>query len=129
MLRNLASKSFDSGSSSSASSSSSSTGVTSSINHSGSSPDANVYDKLRLLNSGQPWSTHSSSWYVPSPGAAAAAAAVFSHHMNGQSSPSQYSAYHDPLNENHLNIHHHSLMGANEMKLEFGGHDVKKGMF
>lgn len=57
MLRNLASKSFDS-----ISSSSSSTG-----GGTNGSQDSSVYDKLRLLsNSAQPWPTHSSAWYVPS---------------------------------------------------------------
>ena len=121
MLRNLASKSFDS-----ASSTSSSAGV--STNGNSSSPDGNVYDKLRLLNGGQPWSQHSSAWYVPSPGAAAAAAAAFSQHINGHSSPTNYNGgYHDPLNENHPNIHHMGHMVEN--KFDINGHDLKKGKY
>ncbi len=120
VLRNLASKTFDS--SSSASSSTGNSGSNSSV--SGTSPNqennANVYDKLRLLNGGQPWSTHPSAWYVPS---AAAAAAVFSQHMNGQGSPSPYNnlVHHDHLNENHS---HH--LNSSDMKLDMHD-DCKKG--
>jgi hypothetical protein len=141
VLRNLASKSFDSASSSSTSSTSNVTTPnghlnqqnqqnisSSSVNNSNinglnstNSQDgsSNVYDKLRLLNAGQPWSNHvGSAWYVPS---AAAAAVAFSQHVNGQLSPSQYTNlnannFHESnnsaaLNEN--NLHHHHLNGAN----------------
>ena len=105
--------------------------------------DGSVYDKLRLLNGGQPWSTHGSAWYVPSPvsatAAAAAAAAVgvaFSHQLNGQFSPSHNNLNSfDPLNENHPNIHGHHGMNShhhsnsNEMKLDMNGNDFKKGNF
>ena len=101
------------------------TGASNSSGGSGSSPD-NVYDKLRLLNNGQPWSQHSAPWYVPSPGAAAAAAAAFSQHINGHSSPSHYpGSYHDPLNENHPNIHHMGHMS--EAKFDINGQELKKG--
>lgn len=111
----------------------------------GSSQDSNVYDKLRLLNGGQPWSTHGSAWYVPSPVSASAAAAAaigvaFSQH--GPISPSQYNnlnhSFHDPLNENHQNIHghlqhhHHNQhyhSNSNEMKLDLNGNEFKKGNF
>jgi len=120
VLRNLASKSFDS-----ASSASSTTGLSSSSAGSGSSPSGDVYDKLRMLNGGQPWSQHSAPWYVPSPGTAAAAAAAFSHHINGQSSP-HYAGYaHDPLNENHPNIHNLGHLAEN--KFDIHGHELKKG--
>ena len=126
VLRNLASKSFDS-----ASSASSSTGISTS-NTNGSNANVsqdNVYDKLRLLNSGQAWPTHPSAWYVPSPTSAAAAAATLGaafHHMNGQGSPnSHYNAlgHLDSLGgDGH---HHHHLHGhhANGGDLN----DCKKG--
>ena len=123
VLRNLASKSFDS-----ASSASSSTGMSNSSGGSGSSPNSDMYDKLRLLNGGQPWSQHSAPWYVSSPGtAAAAAAAAFSQHINGQSSPHYTGGYHDPLNENHPNIHGMGHMG--ESKYDVNAQELKKGKF
>ena len=94
---------------------------------SGQSPshhqENNVYDKLRLLNGGQPWSTHASAWYVPS-AAAAAAVNAFSQHMNGQNSPSPYNSlsHHDHLNENQLNH-----LNSNHMKLDMNNDDCKKG--
>ena len=105
VLRNLASKSFDT-----ASSGSSSAGNTS-LNgpNDNSSHNNNVYDKLRLLNQNQPWS--STPWYVPT---AAAAAAAFTQHMNGSN---QY----NPLGENHLNNQH---LNSNDM---LNGLDYKKG--
>lgn len=46
---------------------------------------ADVYDKLRILNGSQPWSTHHpSAWYMPAH--AAAAAAVAASFMGGASS-------------------------------------------
>lgn len=125
VLRNLASKSFDS--SSSTSSSGSASGPS-------SSPEgSNVYDKLRLLNGAPSWSQHSAPWYVPSPGAAAAAAAAaaFSQHINGQSSPAHgYGNYDHTLNENHPNISHHMghvLAGSVDTKFDVNGHELKKG--
>lgn len=125
VLRNLASKSFDS--SSSTSSSGSASGPS-------SSPEgSNVYDKLRLLNGAPSWSQHSAPWYVPSPGAAAAAAAAaaFSQHINGQSSPAHgYGAYDHTLGETHPNISHHMghvLAGSVDTKFDINGHELKKG--
>jgi hypothetical protein len=71
----LASKSFDS-----ISSASSSTGGTN------GSQDETVYDKLRLLNGGQPWANHTSAWYVPTSAAVAAAAAASTHPLMNVSS-------------------------------------------
>lgn len=119
VLRNLAAKTFDS--SSSASSTAGGNGSNSSA--SGTSPNqennSNVYDKLRLLNGGQPWSAHPSAWYMP------AAAAVFSHHINGQASPSSYNnlGHLDHLNDNH-SLH----LNSSDMKLDMND-ECKKGWF
>ena len=128
VLRNLASKSFDSSSTTSSSNGAAGdggggggTGASSNLT---GCQEANVYDKLRLLNNGQPWSSHASAWYVPSSAVAAAAAvnAAFSHHLGsssssngGQTSPLPYNpmSHLDLINEqNSLNggsehLHHH----------------------
>jgi hypothetical protein len=128
VLRNLASKSFDSSSSASSSHGSGA----------GSSPDVAIYDKLRLLNGAPAWSHHSAAaWYAPSPGAAAAAAsAAFSQHINGQSSPAHgyAAAGYDchTLNESHPNIGHHAahaLAASGDTKFDINGHqhELKKG--
>ena len=133
VLRNLASKSFDSVSSTSSSSGGISNSATGGGGGSGTAcQEANVYDKLRLLNNGQPWSTHASAWYVPSSAAAAAAAvnAAFSQHLNGQNSPSPYNnmSHLDLLNENQGNQHHH-LLNSSDIKLDLNGNECKKGWF
>jgi hypothetical protein len=84
-------------------------GILSSHSHDSSSSSstpnsANVYEKLRILNGGQPWSTHASAWYVPQNHAAAmSAAAVAAYGSGGPHSPtSAYSMLHQ-LNSNDLN--------------------------
>lgn len=53
----------------------------------GNGPNGNngdVYDKLRMLNGSQPWSTHHpSAWYMPAAAAAAVAAASFMGNPSG----------------------------------------------
>ena len=98
--------------------------------------EANVYDKLRLLNNGQPWSTHASAWYVPS-SVSAAVNAAFSHHLSsGQVSPSPYAnmSHLDLLNENNgpngIHSHHHNhLLNSSDIKLDMNGNECKKGWF
>lgn len=152
----MASKSFDSASSSGSSSSNGNmnqSNMSNGLNGVNTLPggangqDASVYDKLRLLNGGQPWAAHGSAWYVPSPvsataaAAAAAAVGVAYSQLNGPVSPSQLNNNtnfsFDPLNENHPNIHGHHAMtthhhqhhhsNSNEMKLDLNGNDFKKG--
>ncbi len=72
VLRNLASKSFDSASSASSSSNGqmnqnmssggSLSGLSGLVGSGNNQDPGNVYDKLRLLNGGQPWSNHASAW-------------------------------------------------------------------
>lgn len=84
VLRNLASKSFDSP-------------PTASSSNGPSAPqaDTNVYDKLRMLNNTQPWSAaHPSAWYVPP------TMAMFS--MNAQTSPSSH--YQDQYHMNNSEL-------------------------
>ncbi len=123
VLRNLASKQFDCGSSSSSTGSSSNSSSSSSSSSSSNSTSQenddnknNVYDKLRMLNGGQPWS------------AAAAAAAATSYpsawHMTSfQQTPGLYGNPMSGSGMEHLggfeNQNHH-LHGMN---------DCKKGMY
>ena len=95
--------------------------------------EANVYDKLRLLNNGQPWSTHASAWYVPSSAAAAAAAvnAAFSHHLgSGPGSPSPYTAmtHLDLVNENNASHPGNHLLNSSDIKIDMNGNECKKGL-
>lgn len=115
VLRNLASKSFDS------SSSTSSSTVTSNVSNTPNVNQEEVYDKIRLFNNSQPWSH--SAWYMPSAAAAVAASAAFSH-MNGQNSQSPYGSMNniDPLNENQ---NHH--LGNPDIKLDLSANECKKG--
>jgi hypothetical protein len=141
VLRNLASKSFDSASSSGSSTISSGGSGTGGGGGNSSNPnnshDAHVYDKLRLLNAGQPWSTHSSAWYVPSSAAAVAAAAAFSQHINGsnvgQTSPYGSGLSLDVLGVDHHHHHHHHhahhLANSTDVKLELNGNESKRGLF
>ncbi len=102
MLRNLASKSFDS-----ISSSSSTTGGT-------GSQDGSNYDKLRLINNNNnnhPWSTHTSAWYMPQ-----VTGCLTSSLLNGQLTPNGTS-YNDIHNSNDLN------------KINMSNGECKKGKF
>ncbi len=124
VLRNLASKQFDcssttsssSGASGAGSTNSSSSSSSSSSNSTNTSQDNNVYDKLRLLNGGQPWSHAASAWYVPP--SAAAAAAFAAQHMSGQASPS-YAAMGHHLDPMGIENHHLNSINVNS--------DCKKG--
>ena len=89
VLRNLASKSFDSPTGTNTPTPSSNP-----TQNNSNQQDSNVYDKLRMLNNGQPWSAHPSAWYVPP------SMAVFS--MNGQTSPTNN--YHDQYQMNNSDL-------------------------
>lgn len=118
VLRNLASKNFDD--SPSASSSSSTNTQVQNNTANANQQDNNVYDKLRMLNGGQPWSTHASAWYVPS--SMASAAAAFSQHINGQVSPSAYNG--SMMNHEQYNDIHNRMNNS-----DLNGNECKKGIF
>lgn len=107
VLRNLASKSFDS-----ISSSSSSTGGTGG----GGSQDGSAYDKLRILNNSHHWPSHTSAWYMPQ-----VTGCLSSSHTlingNGQMTPNGTYSNNDLQNSSDIN------------KINMSNGECKKGNF
>ncbi|CAF0792474.1 unnamed protein product [Brachionus calyciflorus] len=110
VLRNLASKSFESPPNNSISNNTNNTQNNNNSNNNTQQQDNNVYDKLRMLNNGQPWSAHPSAWYVPP------SMAMFGS-MNGQTSPNyneQYQMNNSDLNECKKDLDSSNLNSENE---------------
>lgn len=122
VLRNLASKNYEPSTSSSSPSSSSQAQANSSSNQTSNGQagqhtqqqqhqhqvnnESNVYDKIKMLNGGQPLSNH---WYMPQ-----SMASAFSQHMNGQMSPSAYGAS-MMKQEQYADMIHNQMNNSNEL--------------
>ena len=116
VLRNLASKSFDSISSSSSSTGGGGGGIGGGGGGGGASQDGSTYDKLRLLNNNHPWPSHTPAWYNMVPQVTGCLTSSHSL-MNGQMTPNGTSYNNDLQNSNDIN------------KLNMSNGECKKGNY